>query len=231
MRFKHLFFDLDHTLWDFEKNSFHAFERMFDDLQLQESLGIDFETFHSKYTIHNTYYWNLYSVGGINQTELKWRRMYETLKDFAHADLEKAKSMSATYLEFLPESKQLFPHTREILEYLKGRSYMLHILSNGFELTQHRKLKNSKIDTYFEHVITSEACGYVKPDARIFDYSISKANTSNQESIMIGDSPEADLQGALNAGMESVFVDHHAVDTEVKYTYKVNSLVELEEIF
>lgn len=230
MKYEHLFFDLDHTIWDFEKNSFEAFARMFDVMRLESALGIHFHVFHAQYMVHNQYYWDLYAKGLIPQSDLKWKRMYETLKSFGLEDEFKSKDMSHVYLEYLPTCTNLFPHTKQVLQYLKDKGYQMHILSNGFEITQHSKLKNSALDGFFKNIVTSERCGYIKPDAQIFKTAMNEAGTFVDKCIMIGDSPEADLKGALNAGMDSVYVDHTGKDTEVLYTYRVGGLKGLMDI-
>lgn len=230
MSYQHIFFDLDHTIWDFDKNSFEAFEKMFHHLKIESILNIRFHAFHQTYLKHNQYYWDLYAKGGINQDDLKWKRMSETLHDYGLSDDHQAKIMSHTYLMYLPQCTNLYPYTREVLEYLTQKKYKLHIISNGFEHTQHLKLKHSKLDSYFKNILTSERCGYIKPDAKIFQLGMNEANTSKEYCVMIGDSPEADLQGAFNAGITSVYMDHHRKETSVPYNHRIHSLKELENI-
>jgi putative hydrolase of the HAD superfamily len=228
--YQHIFFDLDHTIWDFDTNSYEAFEKMFFALGIESELKVGFDDFHAHYLKHNQYYWDLYAKGGIRQEELKWKRMSETLFDFDLKDENKAKKMSEVYLGFLPECTNLFPYTREILEYLTIKNYVLHIISNGFENTQHSKLKHSGIDKYFKNIVTSERCGFIKPDAKIFQLGILEAKTTKEHCLMIGDSPEADLQGAFNAGIISVYMDHHKKDTSVPHNHRIHTLKELENI-
>ena len=227
---EHIFFDLDHTIWDFDTNSRTAFKEMFDVKGLQHIIQVPFEQFHQSYIIHNYKYWDLYSQGLISQEDLRWKRMDETLIEFKTVDRELAKSLSSIYLELLPQCTQLFPYTKEILTYLKNKNYQLHIVSNGFENTQHKKLKYSGIQDFFTHVITSEASNFIKPDKQIFEYSAQKSNTLLEKCIMIGDSPEADLKGAYNAGIPSIYVDHMNKDTVVPYTFRINNLKAIEGI-
>ncbi len=228
--YQHIFFDLDHTIWDFDKNSYEAFEKMFLASGINKELSVGFHDFHAHYLKHNQYYWDLYSRGGISQEDLKWKRMYETLQDFSLGDINKAKHMSQVYLGFLPECTNLFPYTREILEYLTQKEYNLHIISNGFEITQHRKLKHSNLDRFFKNIITSERTGFIKPDAKIFQLGIQEAGTSKEFCIMIGDSPEADLLGAFNAGIASIYMDHNKKETTVPHDHRIHSLKDLERI-
>ena len=142
-----------------------------------------------------------------------------------------AKQLSSRFLEVLPVQKTMFPYADEILKYLAERKYVLHLITNGFEKTQWSKLQHSKIDHYFTHVITSEASNSMKPEKEIFDHAMKMANTNNNESIMIGDNLEADIKGAMNAGMDTIFVNHINATTDIKPTFTVTHLQELENIF
>ena len=156
--------------------------------------------------------------------------MWRTLLDFKIADEPLSKKMSSRFLEILPTKKEVFPYTIEILDYLTNKGYTLHLITNGFEKTQWSKLHHSGLQKYFNHVITSEASNSVKPQKEIFDYAMEKTKASISESIMIGDNLEADIAGALGIGMDCIFVNHTAITTEVKPTYTINHLKELEDI-
>lgn len=231
MKYKHLFFDLDHTLWDFEANSRQTLEELYQMLQL-EAKGIgDFDVFHKNYLVHNDKLWERYRNGYIKVDELRWKRMWLTLLDFKIADEPLAREMGIIFLEKLPTRKILFPYTVEILDYLTEKKYKLHLITNGFEKTQHGKLKSSGLDKYFVEVITSEGSNSLKPHKEIFDYAFQKTGALPVESIMIGDSIEVDIQGAMNAGIDQVFVNHLNIESGVQPTFTVNSLKELEKIF
>jgi putative hydrolase of the HAD superfamily len=231
MKYKHLFFDLDHTLWDFEANSKATLKELYQSLDL-ENRGIDnFGLFYKNYLEHNEKLWEGYRNGYIKQEDLRIKRMRHSLLDFKIADEELAQDMSVKFLELLPTRTILFPFTKEILEYLTGRGYALHLITNGFEEVQHRKLKYSGIDMFFKEVITSEGSGCLKPNKEIFEYAFSKANALPMESIMLGDTLEVDIQGAMNAGIDQVFVNHHGIVTAMKPTYTISSLKELKAIF
>jgi putative hydrolase of the HAD superfamily len=230
-KYRHLFFDLDHTLWDFEANAHATFKELFIEMKLQERGVYDFDLFHKNYLVHNEKLWERYRNGFIKQDELRIKRMRLSLLDFKIADEVLAKEMSARFLELLPTRTILFPYSKEVLTYLTGKGYALHLITNGFEHTQHSKLKYSGLDIFFKEVITSEGSNSLKPNKEIFDFALEKTKASISESIMIGDSVEVDIIGAMNAGMDQVFVNHQHITTEVKPTYMVNSLKELEEIF
>jgi putative hydrolase of the HAD superfamily len=231
MFYRHLFFDLDHTLWDFVSNSRLSLEELFVKYQLEAKGVNSFSHFHELYMQHNDKLWERYRKGLIKQEELRWKRVWNTLLDFKIGDEPLARSISKDYLTLLPTRTAVFPYTFEILDYLKNKNYQLHLITNGFEEVQHQKLQHAGLAPYFTEVITSEGSNSIKPDKEIFDYALSKTGAALQESIMIGDNIEVDIQGAMNAGMDQVFVNHINETPAVQPTYTVYSLKELEAIF
>ncbi len=231
--YKHLFFDLDHTLWDFETNSHETLKEVYFNHSLQEKLTPDFEAFFERYSYHNKKLWDRYhhGFGFIKQDELRWKRMWHALLDFKNGDEKLARLMSVEYLQILPTKKALFPYAKEIVEYLAGKSYVLHMITNGFEEVQWGKLRNSGIVQYFDEVITSEKAMALKPHAEIFEFALRQTGARLEESIMIGDNLDADIGGAMRFGMDTVFVNHINEVTDIKPTYTVYHLKELEEIF
>ncbi len=229
--YKHIFFDLDHTLWDFETNSELTLKALYHEYELDSRNISSFTEFHGFYKVHNHRLWDKYSKGLIKQDELRWKRMWHTLLDYKIGDEKLAKEMSARYLTILPDQKALFEHTVEILSYLKNKNYQLHIISNGFEEVQHNKLQKAGIKKYFTQIITSEGSNYTKPQKEIFEFAIKMAGALLKECIMIGDNPEADIQGAMNAGMDTVFVNHINADISINPTHTIYHLKELENIF
>lgn len=230
MVYKHLFFDLDHTLWDFETNSKETLHELFLSNRLHETLTPDFELFFQTYSYHNKKLWDRYHHGFITHHELKWKRMWHALLEFKLGDEKLSKHLSEEFLQLLPTKTQLFPYTVEILTYLTNKSYKLHLITNGFENVQWRKLETSKIGHYFSSVITSELACCLKPQKEIFDYAIGKAGCCYNESLMLGDNLDADIQGAMNAGMDTVFVNHIREETLLKPTHIIYHLKELEDI-
>jgi putative hydrolase of the HAD superfamily len=230
MPYKDLFFDLDHTIWDFELNS----KETLWDLHLKyelEAKGINnFDEFYSIYSVHNHKLWDRYSKGFIKQEELRWKRIYLSLLDYKIADEALSKEMSVDYLTILPDKKNLFPYTIEILEYLKSKDYSMHLITNGFESVQFKKIKNSNLADYFTEVITSEASNSLKPNKEIFEYALKVSNANVETSIMIGDNEDADIQGAINVGMDSIFVNHLQIQPTVPATHTITHLKELENI-
>jgi len=231
MPYKDLFFDLDHTIWDFELNSKETLWDLHQKYAL-EAKGInDFDVFYSNYSVHNHRLWDRYTKGFIKQEELRWKRIYLSLLDYKIADEALSKEMSVDYLDILPNKKNLFPYTIEILDYLKNKGYKMHLITNGFESVQFKKIKNSNLADYFIEVITSEASNSLKPNKEIFDYALKASNAKLESSIMIGDNEAADIQGAINAGMDSIFVNHLQIQPTVTATHTITHLKELEAIF
>ena len=157
--------------------------------------------------------------------------MWLALLDFKVADETLARDMSIQFLDMLPTRTILFPYAIEILEYLTNKKYELHLITNGFEQTQHNKLKYSGLYKYFKEVITSERSSSLKPNKEIFDYAFEKTGARPSESIMLGDSIDVDILGAMNAGIDQVFINHLNIEIDIKPTYVVRSLKELEDIF
>ena len=229
-KYKHIFFDLDHTLWDFETNAKATLEVLYINHNLKEKGIVDFNDFFEKYSFHNHKLWAKYTKGLIKQEELRWKRMWLTLVDFKIADEALSLQLSSGFLALLPKQTNLFPYTIEILDYLKTKGYELHLITNGFDIIQDNKLTSSNLKPYFNQVITSESSNSIKPQKEIFYYALHKAKAQLQKSIMIGDNIEADIEGGINAGLDTIYVNHLNQEKYEKANYTIFSLKELEEI-
>lgn len=225
-----VFFDLDHTLWDFEANSRATLEFIYHQFQL-EKIGVPvFEDFYQTYKAHNERLWERYRKGFIKRDELKWKRMWLTLLDFKIANEPLAKELAAVFIEMLPKQQVLFPHAISILNYCDAKGYELNLITNGFEDTQMKKLASCSIGHYFKHVITSEKSQSVKPQAAIFEYALGLSNIAVDEAIMIGDSLNVDILGAQNVGMDQVYFNPERLQHEAKPTFEIACLSELQQI-
>ena len=231
MRYQHLFFDLDHTLWDFDTNSREALKEIYYSLDLAGAGVYDFDLFHKLYLGHNERLWARYRKGQMKVDELRWKRMALSLLEFKIGDEALAHQMAVDFLEILPTKQALFPYTIEVLTYLRDKKYQLHLITNGFEKTQHHKMKTSGIDVFFREVITSEGSNSLKPHPEIFEYALIRTGAQKGQSIMIGDTPEVDILGAREAGIDQVYVNHTGNKEPVDATFTVYSLKELEDIF
>ena len=222
---KHIFFDLDHTLWDFDKNSKVAFDIIFK----EHNFNFTTEDFLEHYIPKNQYYWSLYQVNKISQEDLRFKRLNDVFEILqVSISKELVNQISDDYVEHLPNSNHLFDGTIEILDYLKTK-YQLHIVTNGFHFVQDKKMKNANIFHYFSTITNSELAGVKKPHPSIFEYALDLAKAKKEESIMIGDSLEADIQGALDFGIDAVFFNDKKSKTENSIT-QINHLLELKKL-
>jgi putative hydrolase of the HAD superfamily len=204
---------------------------LFHELKLNERATADFYHFHTTYHNHNEIYWDRFRKGFINREELRWKRMWRTLVDYKITDEALAKEMSERYLEILPTKTNLFPHCMEVLTYLQEKGYPMHLITNGFEKTQHQKIKNSGIDHFFKHMITSEQAGIMKPHAAIFEYALELTQSRAEQCVMIGDTLEVDILGAKNMGMDTIYFNPAKPhDNKVVPTYVIENLAVLKNI-
>jgi len=219
-----VFFDLDHTLWDFEKNSALAFETVF---KLQ-NLEVNMADFLKFYVPINKEYWERYRKDEITQKELRYGRLKDTfdLLEYTVSD-DLVELLSVEYIHYLPKYNHLFDGALLILDYLKPK-YNLHIITNGFAEIQKNKLNNSYITPYFKTVTNSEMAGVKKPNSKIFDYALDLAKAKKESSIMIGDCIEADIQGALDAGLDAIFFNENNVPVTDSIK-QINHLLELKK--
>lgn len=223
---KHLFFDLDRTLWDFEKNSKKALQILFKDLKLDDKIE-HFNHFHHTYKRINAELWKLYGKGKLKKEQLRDARFIETLKYHEIHDTELATTLSNGYIEISPKQTNLFPDTLETLEELKRMKYSMHIITNGFEEVQYIKLEHSKLAPFFDVIVCSEAVGFNKPDPRVFQYAMQKAQTNASESFMIGDDREVDIFGAMQVGMQAILFDPENQYSKTNGEPKIQNLNEL----
>ena len=223
-KIKDVFFDLDHTLWDFDKNSKHTFEKILTD----NEIIIDIDVFLEVYIPINTNYWKLYRENNISKDKLRYGRLDDTFKaldiDISTKIIYK---LSDDYIKYLSSFNFLIDGTIPILKFLESR-YKLHIITNGFQEVQNLKLINSGIDGFFKTITNSEMAGVKKPNQKIFQLAIDKARTDFDSSIMIGDNLEADIHGALNSGMDAILFNFHKINVP-KGVISINKLNQLKD--
>ncbi|PUZ26666.1 putative hydrolase of the HAD superfamily [Chitinophaga costaii] len=230
MPYKHIFFDLDHTLWDFETNSRETLLELYQTHHLATRGILHFDEFLHRYSIHNDRLWDRFRKGFITRKELRSKRFWLTFLEYKIADEKLTQLFSEQFLEILPTKTALFPYTTEVLEYLLQKQYTLHLITNGFEDTQLMKLRNANIFHYFTNIITSEAAGSLKPHAAIFNFALQKSSAMATESIMIGDTLEVDILGAQQAGMDQIYFNPNVPATAIIPTYTIQHLQEIENI-
>lgn len=224
--YKHIFFDLDRTLWDFDTNTKDTIREIYYSYGYHISIG-DFDSWYSCYQKHNIYLWGLYGKGEIKKEYLRDMRFYFTLKDHGIDDIERGAEFGRKFVEQSPLRTTIYPDTDEVLSYL-SRKYQLHIITNGFEEIQLNKLNNTKLIRYFDKIFTSDAVGYNKPHPGIFHHAVSSLNAKKNECLMVGDDYRIDIMGARNVDIDQVFFNHDDISYEVKPTYEIRSLRELK---
>ena len=228
-KYKHLFFDLDRTLWDFDATAEVAFERIYDKYNLK-SLGIpSAHEFHEVYHPLNEQLWVLYRADQITKDELNRTRFLKPLEHYGIHDVELADHLSEDYVYWSPRIVRLVPGTMELLDYLKPK-YHLHLITNGFQEVQHTKLSGSGLEPYFETLTVSEEVGVKKPNPEIFHYALRKANATAEGSLVIGDEMAVDIDGARAAGIDQIFFNPSGEIVEGERTFEVHSLLEIKEI-
>jgi putative hydrolase of the HAD superfamily len=225
-----IFFDLDRTLWDFDKNSWDTFQDIYILFDIPKYGLLDFKELYDDYQIINHNLWEQYRNGEIAKDFLNVERFYQALKLHNIDNLSLATEIAKNYIRISPTKNGLFAGTHEVLTYLKQKGYVLHIITNGFPEVQHIKLKESKLETYFSKLIISEEVGFKKPSKEIFDIALEMAGACAAESVMIGDDPIVDIKGAVDAGIEAIFVNHHNEPHCQFCKYQVSDLFALKEL-
>ena len=200
-----VFFDLDHTLWDFEKNSALTFQKILK----ERNINVGLSDFLEVYIPINLAFWKLYREERITKSELRYQRLKTVFDELRYSVSDDIiNQLAVDYIKYLSSYNHLFPNTIKILEYLKPK-YNLHIITNGFQEIQEKKMVNSNIRDFFDQIINSEMAGVKKPNPIIFELALNSANTIPENSIMIGDSLEADILGAKAVGLHTLHFNAH----------------------
>jgi putative hydrolase of the HAD superfamily len=230
VQYKHIFWDLDHTLWHFEQNSVRSLQLVYNQCALADKGITDFNDFDAVYHQINDQMWDRFRKGFIGRQEMRWKRMAKTLMHYKIFDETLAKDMGEQYLEFLPQQNALLPYAIEILDYCAEKKCKQHIITNGFEATQWQKMRNARIDQYFDKVITSEEAMALKPKPEIYAFALQQTGADLAASIMIGDAVDVDVKGAIDFGMHAVWFNPHGLVSQQTRTHEIKSLKELELI-
>jgi putative hydrolase of the HAD superfamily len=226
--YKHLFFDLDNTLWDFKANAREAFYEVFTKLALHEVIP-DFEKFMLAYEQYNEQMWVAYREGKIKKNVLRSERMKLTFAEMGIDDAQLAEQAGELYVQIAPQKSNLFEEVNETLGYLYPK-YKLYILTNGFAEIQVQKISNAGLQHYFSKLFMAEMVGFQKPDRRFFEYAVKSLHAHKNECLMIGDDPAADIAGAQRAGIDQVFFNPSKKQCAVKPTWEISSMAALRDI-
>ena len=231
MKYKHLFFDLDHTLWDFERNSSESLEEIFNTFSLRDLGMASSEPFINTFLKINTALWHSFDHGLIHHTYIRENRFRMVFNDLGVECPAHHIEIGECYLQSLPTKNHLLDGALELLQYVSDRGYIIHIITNGFNDIQAKKIASSGITHFFNKIVTFETANAKKPDRKIFDYALQLAGASIAESIMIGDNWIADILGAKKAGLDTVYYNPAGLQFEESPTFEVRRLEEMKQIF
>ncbi len=226
MSYRHIFFDLDHTIWDFDKNAEETLHELFLQHKLQD-LGLTApDVFIETYTRNNHRLWAEYHSGKISKEVLREARFKHTFLELGLDETVIPAGFEDAYVQLCPTKTNLFPEAHQTLQYLQSK-YKLYVISNGFKESTEMKIRLCNLDQYFEHVFISEVIGINKPDPEIFKHALETANAQKQESLMIGDSLEADVYGALNFGIDAIYFNPNKAEKPENVPVQIHHLKEL----
>ena len=226
--YKCVFFDLDHTLWDYECNAKETLLDLHISYKLEER-GVPFNDFHQHFQRINLELWALYDRGAIDNSVIRHQRFKKVLEEFSISEDKLSAELSLEYLNGCPKKSNLVPYAREVLDYLSGR-YTMTIITNGFDEIQNVKLISGEITHYFNHIITSQKAGHKKPSREIFEYALSLNDLHCGEAIMIGDNLITDIGGARNASIDTVYFNPAGLAHEEVVSHEIRCLSELKNI-
>ena len=221
--------DLDGTLWDFETNSHETLLELCDNYALNEKGVLDYEEFVKIYKIHNAQLWDLYNVDKISQKDLRRERFQRALSDFGIDDFKLSENIGEKYIELCPQKTKLFPYSFKVLDYLK-KQYTLHVITNGFDKTQHIKLECSKLMPYFNQIITSEKTGFKKPNPLIFSHALDSSHAKSTESIYIGDNLVVDILACQNSNIDGIYFNPKKKRHSENVQFEISCLSQIMEI-
>lgn len=227
--YKHLFIDLDDTLWDTFNNNKESLKEVYDIYEFNRSYA-SFEVFFDRWFPYNNHLWDLYRQDKISKQQLVTKRFEHMVEPMGITDPDFIQQLNKEFLQRSSSKSGLLPFALDILHYLQDK-YTLHILSNGFREVQYKKMDNSGLTSFFDKIILSEDAGANKPSKDIFDYALSITNANREDVLMIGDSWEADIVGAHQSNIHQVWYNPHRLcPSDFTPTYEISNLKELQNI-
>ncbi|MBI3512004.1 MAG: noncanonical pyrimidine nucleotidase, YjjG family [Bacteroidetes bacterium] len=229
MKYRHIFFDLDRTLWDMEKNARETLAELFFRYELDQKGIQSANEFIFHYNRYNDLLWDRYRRKIIDKSTLRALRFKQTFAHFGIHDRNLSAIFDTEYITEAPKKRNLVPGAKELLDALRD-DFSLHIITNGFHETQLHKINHSGLEEYFNHVITSEGCGHTKPDKKIFFHALQMTGAKKEEAIMIGDDLAVDIVGAREAGWDQVFFNPSRGKHSEEVTYEIALLEEMNGI-
>ena len=227
MKYKHIFFDLDHTLWDFERNSSESLEEIYHQLALQKHGVESLQAFIAHFLRINTALWDDFDNGRLHHTYIRQNRFRLVFEAIGIACPANHEEIGELYLKLLPDKKHLLEGALELLMYTHAAGYGMHIITNGFNEVQARKIASSQIGHFFENIITVDIANAKKPDRAIYEFALASASASAEECLMVGDNWIADIIGAKQMGMDTAYLNPAGLQFDEKPTYDIRRLEEL----
>ncbi len=227
--YKHIFFDLDKTLWDIYLNAQTSLEEIYIKFKLNEVGVNDLNKFITLYNQYNDFLWEQYRLNKINKNALRTTRFKYTLRDFGIKNNKLTSIISEYFYLHTPRRGMLIKDTKIVLDYLLPK-YKLHIITNGFDDVQYLKLRFAGIDSYFEKIITSDLAKSKKPNPDIFSFSIKHINANKEDCLMIGDDIIADCIGSKDFGIDQVYFNPESIPHDYNFTYEISELIQLKNI-
>ncbi len=226
----HIFFDLDHTLWDTDKNAKESLQEIHQEIKIQENFNVSFDLFHATYQKHNDILWKKYAKHEVSKSDVRINRFKYSLEELNIFNDNINEFFASHFVSRTPLKKNLIEGAIELMDYVKDR-YTLSIITNGFKEVQYIKMEESGLSKYFSHVFISEEVGYNKPSPDIFKHAMQTSGASIAENcLMIGDSLEADILGAIKAGMKAVYLNPESKNATENDFITVKSLKEIKTI-
>lgn len=227
----HIFFDLDHTLWDTDKNAKESLKEIHEEIKIQDDFNVSFDLFHATYQKHNDVLWKKYAKHEVTKEDVRINRFKYTLEELNIFDDSINEFFASHFVIRTPLKKNLIEGAIELMEVVKNR-YTLSIITNGFKEVQYIKLEESGLRKYFEHIFISEEVGHNKPSPDIFKYAIDKSGAADAEScLMIGDSLEADIYGSTSVGMKAIYLSPESTIDSIEKNYiTVSSLNQIKTL-
>jgi YjjG family noncanonical pyrimidine nucleotidase len=227
--YKYVFFDLDHTLWDYEKNAQETLLDLYNSYNLSE-LGVpDADTLYHRFRTVNIALWDLYDRNLVDQAFIRTQRFKQILDHFGAYQVELSERLSSDYLDSCPKKQNLIPFAHDVLEYLSGK-YHLTVVTNGFEEIQNVKLSSGSLHRYFKHIVTSQKAGHKKPSQKIFEFAMTLNNADCGDVVMIGDNLVTDIGGARGASIDTIFFNRDKIRHSDHVNYEITCLSELTNI-
>ncbi len=226
--YQHIFFDLDHTLWDFERNSTETLRELYIEYDIGAAGNVDEDTYLEIFRDVNRWLWTEYNHSRIDKQYIRERRFDLMFQRMGINPKDMPNNLGEVYLYRCPTKGHLLPYAKEILDYLAPK-YTLHILTNGFKDVQGIKLESSGINGYFKTVVTSECTGQKKPSPEIFHYALGQAKAELPFSLMIGDNLDSDIGGAIGVGLDAVFYNPSKIFHQKTPKYEIEDLKNLED--